>query len=163
MRTVQALLGFLILLTVVLLSYLIWFQPIPEIILEPEVVINDVVLPKLTSRVLETSQIDNALLNLKSSVYEQISITNTAVGLTAANVTHTTYGSAYAVRISVEGDGRITMDGSTPTYTLGEMVHDSEVNNVLMVYWPDNVANVMMINDAVDVAAVFNVTYFYQR
>ena len=126
----------------------------------PQVTVN---APEGMSRLLEPSQIANVMDNLKSSVFETITASETAKGLTAANLTHTTYGTAYAARISVDGDLRIVMDGSTPTFTVGEELHDTEVNGVLMVHWPDNLSNVQFINDTTGTPATVNVHYFYLR
>jgi hypothetical protein len=153
MRIIQGLL----LILIILLAATIWYSAThrPEIVVEA---------PEGMSRLLEPSQIANVMDNLKSSVFETITASETAKGLTAANLTHTTHGTAYAARISVDGDLRIVFDGSTPTFTVGEELHDTEANyGPVMVYWPDNLANVQFINDTTGTSATVNVHYFYIR
>ena len=93
---------------------------------------------------------------------EEITVSNSAVGLTASNYNLTpTSGTAYTVRyaeVSIQGaDIRTTIDGSTtPTTDIGRIMYDG---STYRIWGLKNIANFNMIRDGATDAEVV-VEYF---
>ena len=112
------------------------------------------------ARSLASTQIINAMQNLKCCGFEAITSQGTAKGLSSTFLSHSSCGTAQAARISIDGDMRVKFDGNAPTFTEGEEMHDSEVNGVSWVFWPDNLSKFQYINDTDGTGATLNVHYY---
>lgn len=72
---------------------------------------------------LASAQLSLSGVRLDPYDYEQVTVSTSAVGLTAAKVTPTTGHPAEYVELTVEdNDVRCTVDGTTPTATVGHLV-----------------------------------------
>jgi len=93
--------------------------------------------------------------------YEAVTVSNTAIGCTAAKLTYTpTLGNArkaHEIHVTIETDSvRYRFDGGTPTAAIG---HLATAGTVISIKGPANLAKFLMIRVTTDASA--KITYSY--
>ena len=98
---------------------------------------------------------------MRTASYEEIVLTNSVKTLTAAKVSHPTYGQAQEVLISGEGGNfRITYDGTDPAIVAetGHLVMQHEKHGIDKA---DVLAAAKMINSVTGTPVTLHITYWY--
>jgi hypothetical protein len=124
----------------------------------------DVIVQAPQTRALSETQIANIMHNIKCCGFENVTAADTAKTLNATFLSHSSCGTAIAIRLASDDLLRFRVDGNAPTTSTGEVWGDSDATGrPLWLYWDDNLSNFQYIRSAAGTTANMAIHYYYVR